>query len=342
LDSITHVVAGAALGELALGRKIGNRAVIVGAVANTIPDLDVFFVKLAKTPDVALRIHRSYSHALFSHPFMALVFALLTYWIFKRRISFITWYAVYLTGFITHVLMDCCTTYGTQLLLPFTDRLVSWNNLAVVDPLYTLPLLLFFIAVWFFRKENRLRRILAAGAIILSLGYLTTATVNKLHAAEFFRKEMQRRNISYTNFSTTPTMFTSWLWNMVAYNDSTMYLAEHSTFQHGNKMELVQIPRHSEWLDTLRDYPAVKTGIWFSQGNYFVEKGEKDTLRFFITKWGRGDITSTETQKMFPFYAKVYRDSTGSYTFRQIEPDFSSRDFKRYFSMIKNRIFHYD
>ena len=57
-----------------------------------------------------------------------------------------------------------------------------------------------------------------------------------------------------------------------------------------------------------------------------------------IIKWGRGDFTSTEPKKMFPFYSKVYTDKTGV-TFKTIEPDFTSADFRKYFSLIHNRLF---
>ena len=105
MDSITHVVIGGALGELTLGKKIGNKAIIVGAIANTIPDLDVFATKLASTPELAMHFHRGYTHAFFTHPFMAIPFAYLTYRIFKKEISFLKWYLFFLLGFVVHVAM---------------------------------------------------------------------------------------------------------------------------------------------------------------------------------------------------------------------------------------------
>ena len=42
MDSLTQIVLGAAVGEVMLGRKVGNRAILWGAVAGTIPDLDVY------------------------------------------------------------------------------------------------------------------------------------------------------------------------------------------------------------------------------------------------------------------------------------------------------------
>jgi inner membrane protein len=341
LDSLTHIVVGGALGELTLGKKIGNKAVIIGAIANTIPDLDVFAQAIAKTPDVAIRIHRSYTHALFMHPIMAIPFAYLTYKIFKKEISFLSWFLFYMLGFFTHVMMDCCTTYGTQLLLPFTNKLISWNNLSVVDPLFTIPVLCFFLIVFFLKKENNLRRKFAKISIVLSLLYLTTSTKNKFDSVAVFKENLKEKNIVTTGFSTTPTMFTSWLWNMVAYNDSTMYLAEYSTFQKSNNIDIVEIKRNIELLKPLVNTKPVQTLQWFSQGNYFVEKSTNDTLNVFITKWGRGDFSSTETYKMFPFYNQVYIDQHKQVCMNTIEPHFTKEMFVDYFKLLKQRIFYY-
>ncbi len=338
MDSLTHIVIGGAIGELTLGKKLGNKAIFVGAIANTIPDLDVFTTQFASSPEMALHMHRGYTHAFFTHPFMALPFAYLTYHIFKKEISLLKWFLFYVFSFIIHVLLDGCTTYGTQMLLPFTNKLISWNNLSVVDPLFTIPVLLFFIAVWFFKKENNFRRKIAAISLVLSMIYLGTSTMNKFNSIKVFKENLQQQNIQYTQFSTTPTMFTSWLWNLIAYNDSTMYLGEYSIFQKTKKVDFIEIKRNVDLLKPIKESKAVQTAIWFSQGNYFVEKGQADTLNFYISKWGRGDLRSTDTKSMFPFYTKIYKDETGT-TFKTIEPVFSKADFLLYFSMIKKRIF---
>ncbi len=341
MDSLTHIVVGAAIGELSFGKKLGNKAVVLGAIANTIPDLDVFTTKLASTPEMAMHFHRGYTHAFFTHPFMALPFAYLTYRIFKKEISFVKWYLFFLLGFVTHVLMDGGTAYGTQLFLPFTNKLISWNNLSVVDPLFTLAPLLFFISVWFFKKERNIRRRIASISLFLSLFYLGTSTINKLNSANVFKQNLKDKNITFTDFTSTPTMFTSWLWNMVAYNDSTMYMAEYSVFQKSKDINIMTIPRHTELLKPIENSEVIKTDIWFSDGKYYVAKGQDDTLNFYITKWGRGDLTQNDPYKMMPFYGKIYKDAAGNVKSKQVEPDFTKDDFVKYFSMIHHRIFNY-
>ncbi len=63
MDSLTQITLGAAVGELVLGRKIGNKAMMWGAVAATIPDLDVF-ARLWMNEIDALAVHRGLSHSI--------------------------------------------------------------------------------------------------------------------------------------------------------------------------------------------------------------------------------------------------------------------------------------
>ena len=63
MDSLTQITLGAAVGEVILGKKLGNRAMVWGAVAGTIPDLDV--VANLVTDDIsALAFHRAITHSL--------------------------------------------------------------------------------------------------------------------------------------------------------------------------------------------------------------------------------------------------------------------------------------
>ncbi len=80
MDSLTQIVLGAAVGELILGKKVGNKAILWGAIAGTIPDLDVlnryFFDDLR-----ANELHRGITHSILFSLVMA---PLLGHWI-KRH-----------------------------------------------------------------------------------------------------------------------------------------------------------------------------------------------------------------------------------------------------------------
>lgn len=72
MDSLTQIVLGAAVAEAALGKKIGNRAMVWGAIAGTIPDLDVLAGSFMSPLD-ALVFHRGPTHSLLTCALMALI-----------------------------------------------------------------------------------------------------------------------------------------------------------------------------------------------------------------------------------------------------------------------------
>ena len=63
MDSVSQAVLGAAVGEVVLGKKLGNKAVLWGALAGTIPDLDVITSPFLSEID-ALIFHRGLSHSI--------------------------------------------------------------------------------------------------------------------------------------------------------------------------------------------------------------------------------------------------------------------------------------
>ena len=145
MDSVTQFVLGAAVGETVLGRKIGNKAALWGGIAATLPDLDVFIPLGGVVEDFTY--HRSASHSLF-------VLAILTpvmVWLINKihpalRENKGRWMLMIYLAFATHVLLDSCTAYGTQIFWPVSTIPVSWSTIFIIDPLYTLPLLLGVIA----------------------------------------------------------------------------------------------------------------------------------------------------------------------------------------------------
>lgn len=340
MDSISQIALGAGVGELVLGKKIGNKAQAIGAIAGTIPDLDVFlkfFVTL--TPDEELLIHRSYSHAAFTHVLLAIPFAWLTFILFKRKVSFLRWYVLWFLGFLTHALLDCCTTYGTQFWLPFSRHLIGWNTVSVVDPLYTIPFLILLGICLFLSKTSQLRRTIAWIAIVLSTGYLGYATTNKFKAEKVFKAALAEKNISYQQFTTSPTLFTSFLWNMIAVNDSMIYVSEYSLFQKSKVVEIIGYKRNLELLAPYANTKPLETLIWFSQGDYFVEQAAADTLNFYTIKWGRSNFMETKPEDAFVFYSKLFKDKNGNTKIIRVTPNFKNRDIRLFFSMIYNRIF---
>ena len=149
MDSLTQIVLGASVAEATLGKKIGNKAIVLGAIAGTIPDLDIvtrFFVD-----DLTASVmHRGFSHSLI-FPFIA---APILAWILNKtypkyqNVSYFDWLKMFFLAIITHPLLDAQTTWGTQLFWPFEWR-VALDIIFIIDLLYTIPFLCFLFITSF-------------------------------------------------------------------------------------------------------------------------------------------------------------------------------------------------
>ena len=144
MDSLTQIVLGAAVGEAVLGKKVGNKAMLYGAIAGTIPDLDTFASAFTDTI-TAIEIHRGFTHSIVFSILFAPIFGWLISKIEKKSIAtWQNWSWLMFWGLFTHPLLDSHTTWGTQLFWPLEVRL-AYKNIFVIDSLYTLPFLVFLI-----------------------------------------------------------------------------------------------------------------------------------------------------------------------------------------------------
>ena len=274
MDSITQIVLGAACGEIALGKKIGNKAILFGAIGGTIPDLDVLIGKLFYTNEIdSLAFHRGIMHSI---PFAivgALIFGFLSYKVYdygylrRGTTSLKDWIWLFFLSILTHPILDSFTPYGTQLFLPFSDYRVAFNNIAVVDPVYTLPLLLCVSITMFFNRKNSKRKTWTKAGLYLSSAYMIFTIGNKIYVDQTFKKSFQKANINYSKFSAQPTILNNVLWYAVAETDKNYTVSFYSIFDDTNTpLNFINIPKNHKVLDV--DHPDIKTLRWFSNEFY--------------------------------------------------------------------------
>jgi len=153
MDPISQGALGAAVAQSAGGRGKLVATGVCGAIAGMAPDLDIL-LRSSTDPLLVLEYHRQFTHALAFIPLGAVLVSLPLIWLFRQTCSPVEVYLACLSGYATHGLLDASTSYGTQLLWPVLDLRVAWNLIPVVDPLFTLPLLLAVIAAaWCSRKR---------------------------------------------------------------------------------------------------------------------------------------------------------------------------------------------
>ena len=270
MDSLTQIVLGAAVGEVSLGKKAGNRAPLWGAVAGTIPDLDVlmkFFVDDLR----ANELHRGFSHSIVFCLIAAPVLGYIIHRIYSKNslASYKDWTILSFWAFITHPLLDAHTTWGTQFFWPFDLRL-AYKNINVVDPIYTLPFLLLVLILLFLKRTNTIRRKLAWLGIAISTSYLIYTIAVKYHVDMVFRQEMAYSGIPYTRYTHQPTVLNSLLWQVTAETDSAYYMGVYSLLDENQNIEFWSYPKNNHLRDILiNDYTpyfqrlAKLTDGWF-------------------------------------------------------------------------------
>lgn len=333
MDSITHLVLGAAIGEVMLGKKLGNKAMLLGALANTIPDFDVAYSFFEKDDIKNFVFHRSYTHSLLAIVLLPVLVAWLSKRWNKNPITYNSWYWFWFAGMFTHVLIDCTTTYGTKIFTPFSNYQVAFNNLSIIDPVYTIPFLLLVVISLYINRNKPLRRKFVRAGIVISSTYLFTTFFIKWNVHNKFRENLEQQNIYYDELNTTPTILNGILWSATAYTDSLFYIAEYSYLKTEVPIEWVSYNRNLNSIKNF-DCQAMRNMQWFADGNYFVEPQGTDSLFFYNAKWGRMRYDVSEAKDAFVFYTLYYRQN-GEIKHKQIEKNWK---FNESLKLLMDRI----
>ena len=276
MDTITQITLGAAVGEAVLGKKAGNRAALWGAVGGLIPDLDILAYPLLDAT-ARMGFHRSVTHSIL---FTAIVGPLLGYvvWrIYKRRqVTFKEWSVLILLALGTHWLLDCFTTYGTQIFWPFSSYLVAWNSIFIIDPFYSIPFAISVLVVLFLKRESRLRRIVGIVGLVLSTSYLALGITTKLIAGNQFEQALERQGISYNRYMTTPTPINILLWSAVVETDNGYWQGFYSVLDDDGDIRFRFTPSNHDLLAPYRGQEIVETLLWRCRGYYTVSPPDEN------------------------------------------------------------------
>ena len=277
MDSLTQIVLGAACGEAAVGKKIGNKALLFGTIGGTIPDLDVLVGSLLYGNEIdAMLFHRGFMHSILFSVIMSFLLGGLTYWLYNsgKRLHTTTqsdWLRLWFLSLFTHPILDCFTPYGTQLFAPFSNYRVAFNNIAVADPAYTLPFIICVITLMFFKRQSNRRRLWLTLGLGISTTYLVFTLGNKLYIDSIFKASLKESNINYTRYSTQPAILNNILWYGIAETEKAYFVANYSLFDTENKFSNFSKIKKKRKLqpDKFKDIESL---AWFSDGYYTVYK----------------------------------------------------------------------
>ena len=325
MDSLTQIVLGAAVGEAVLGKKVGNKALLWGGIAGTIPDLDVVYIWLKGGGAIdEIVLHRGISHSITFAILMAPVLGWLVNWLYRNRgeASFKQWTTLFFFAIFTHPLLDSLTTYGTQLFLPFSDYRVSIATVFVVDLFYTLPFLISVIALSFINRTSGWRKRINYIGLGLSSAYLLWGIANKYIATSFFEADLanEKESKELVFVGTTPLNIA--LWYGVAETDYAFHIGYYSLFDNAEDIRWVEFDKNHHLISDIKDEYGVDRLKWFSDDLYLLTEPHRDTLNFYTLKFGRSKFESETPEGSFLFYMKVVKEADGSLSYKSIrEPD---------------------
>jgi len=329
MDSLTQIVLGAAVGEAVLGKKIGNKAMLYGAIAGTIPDLDVF-ASLFTDNVTALYVHRGFTHSIV----FSVLFAPIFTWIVTRYESyknFKKWTWLFFLAFVTHPILDAHTTWGTQLFWPFDIRL-AFKNIFVVDPLYTVPFLVFLILAMRQKRTTVKRRFYNKMGLIVSTSYLALTLLLKWAAYTKFESALATQNIPYLDIDTRPSALNTILWSANVQTEDAYLLGNYSFFD-SQPITFESYPKNHDLLGDLAEDESVKRMIAITEGWYTINK-KNDTLYFNDLRFGLLSLKSKSDSFVFKYRLGV--DASGKVIFTEEPKDKS--DGKKLLSELWQRL----
>lgn len=286
MDSITHILVGGMVGEVFAGRRLGLKAMAVGAAFHSYPDIDFVASFFLDTIDDIIA-HRGITHSILfgavSSPLLAFIF----FRYFRRSgMSYTRWLWFAAAEIMLHLFLDAFNAYGTGWFEPFSSVRVSFNTIYVADPLFSIPPLIAFFALVFLPKNHRLRiKFIRFGLGWVGL-YLSLSVISKLLVFEDVKDISKLQGIEYERYFTTPTPLNSAYWFVVLENDSGYNIGYRSVFDNRESMHFEFFPRNDYLIDDFKNPESLKKLIEFSQGFYVIQNWN-DTLIFSDLRFGQ-------------------------------------------------------
>lgn len=263
MDSLSQAALGAAIGLAVMGRRTRPwKAAAIGALVGTLPDLDAFYDH--GDPISNMTYHRANSHALFWQTLVSVPIAFVTAKGLREIHQFGRWWLTVWLTLITHALLDWTTVYGTQLDLPFTDTPFAIGSMFIIDPLYTLPLLI-GIVIALRRNDLRGWRWNMAG-LVLSTAYLGWSMLAQHHVKGIAEEQLRAQGQQVDRLLVTPAPLNTILWRVVAMTPQGYLEGFHSLFDRERMIAFESFPRGEKLYDAFRGNWHVDRIAWFTHG----------------------------------------------------------------------------
>lgn len=275
MDSLSQIVLGAAIAAAIVPAKHRRAALLAGAALGTVPDLDVIpLAFLAPDPVANMTWHRTISHSV-----LVLVPAAWLLWAWLRtrggRVAEAPrqWLWAIVLALVTHPILDAFTVYGTQLLWPLPIRPMMWSSVFIIDPLYTVPLLVACVMAFFLKGRPLAQRALVVG-LALSTAYLGWSLIAKALVEREAERVLAGQGLQNAPRFSVPMPFNTLLWRVVVMTPDGYLVGDRSLVADSGPMRFRAYPSDVAALAAAGDYLAVRRLLWFNHG--FMKAQEVD------------------------------------------------------------------
>ena len=318
MDSFTQIVLGASVAAAVVPAGHRRRALGVGALLATLPDLDVLPLALLSDPIAIMTVHRSFSHSLLVLiPFAWLLWRLLrTRWTPVREAP-IAWFWAIQLALVTHPLLDAFTVYGTQLWWPIPVQPTMWSSLFIIDPGYTLWLLIGVIAALLLGARPQAKSFLVTG-LVLSTCYIGWSLLAKAMVARAADTALAAQGLQDAPRFSVPMPLNTLLWRVVAMTPDGFVEGEYSLVADSGPLQFRRYTSDTAAFAAAQHLSAVQRLQWFNHGFMKAQVidnelllsdlrmgAEPDYAFTFVVAQRSGDTWQAITPRQLPWGARA-------------------------------------
>lgn len=299
MDSLTHLVIGGCIGQVVAGKTLGRKALLLGIIGQSIPDID-FVSGLWMTETEHILAHRGFTHSIA----FAVLTTLLLAWISKRLfhmhdLKLRMYIALFAINIFVHILLDTCNAYGTAFFQPFSDVRFSFHLLFVADPLFSIAPAVAFLWILFSRKNQLVKKRIAVAGLCCCGIYVSIALFNKASINTKINEQLSSNVGPDPQKIITPTLLNSLLWYIVVEDGDGFKIGYRSVFDKEEKIQFKHFPKKDSLLIRTEDIDAAKDLIKFSGGFYTVDQWN-DSLVLNVLRFGQ--VGWQDSSDRFAFY----------------------------------------
>jgi inner membrane protein len=298
------------MGEALAGRQLGKKAMLIGIIAHSLPDIDFISSLWLNTADHLLA-HRGLTHSIFFVLLVSPVLAILAKQKFKKEsLSYGKWLTIFVVPMALHILLDAFNNYGVGWFEPFSSQRISFNIIYVADPFFSILPGIATAMLIIIKQGKKTRQFWWKAGLSFSFLYLFYCSINKININSKVEKLLDSQSISAKRFITTPAPLQNWLWFVAAQTDSGYYTGYVSVFDSKQNTPLYYFPQNKSLLNSVTNKEEAEKLIQFSQGYYTLEK-HADTILFNDLRFGQVTGWYDPKQRFaFYFYLQPEMDNT--------------------------------